>query len=82
MSSELLRCLITPIRWLLAGFVACSGCLCAHALAAPSPLSVTQVQPGVYVHLGALEDWGPSNGGDVANIGFIVGSRCVARHSA
>jgi quinoprotein relay system zinc metallohydrolase 2 len=25
-----------------------------------------------------LEDWAPSNGGDVANLGFIVGSRCVA----
>jgi quinoprotein relay system zinc metallohydrolase 2 len=30
------------------------------------------------VHIGALEDWAPSNGGDVANIGFVVGSRCVA----
>jgi quinoprotein relay system zinc metallohydrolase 2 len=41
-------------------------------------LAVTQVQPGVFVHIGALEDWAPTNGGDVANIGFVVGSRCVA----
>ena len=41
-------------------------------------LRVDQIQPGVFVHLGALEDWGPANGGDVANLGFIVGSRCVA----
>ena len=81
MSSELRRRLVTQIRWLLAGFAACSGCLCAHALAAsvaPLPLSVTQVQPGVFVHFGALEDWAPASGGDVANIGFVVGSRCVA----
>ena len=39
---------------------------------------VDQIKPGVFVHLGALEDWGPANGGDVANLGFVVGSRCVA----
>ena len=39
---------------------------------------VEQIKPGVFVHLGALEDWGPANGGDVANLGFVVGSRCVA----
>ena len=81
MSSQFRRRSITLVRWLLASLVACSGCLSAYALAAlaaPLPLSVTQVQPGVFVHFGALEDWGPSNGGDVANIGFVVGSRCVA----
>ncbi|HKW83539.1 MAG TPA: quinoprotein relay system zinc metallohydrolase 2 [Burkholderiaceae bacterium] len=56
-----------------------------HALAAaqpgaepPTPLSATEVAPGVHVHSGALEDWAPENGGDVANLGFVVGSRCVA----
>ncbi len=39
---------------------------------------IDQIKPGVFVHLGALEDWGPANGGDVANLGFVVGSRCVA----
>ena len=62
--------------------LACVG-VCAGAVAAPSNGSgetfrVEQIQPGVYVHLGALEDWGPANGGDVANLGFVVGSRCVA----
>lgn len=36
------------------------------------------MKSGVFVHLGVLEDWAPANGGDVANIGFVVGSRCVA----
>lgn len=44
----------------------------------PSPLKVEQVAPGVYLHSGKLEDWGRGNGGDVANLGFIVGERCVA----
>ena len=43
-----------------------------------APLDVREVAPGVYVHTGALEDWLPANGGDIANLGFIVGSRCVA----
>lgn len=34
--------------------------------------------PGVYVHRGALEEWGPSNGGDVANTAVVLGSRCAA----
>lgn len=39
---------------------------------------VEQIAPGVYLHRGALEDWGPANQGDVSNSGFVVGSRCVA----
>jgi quinoprotein relay system zinc metallohydrolase 2 len=54
------------------------GWAAVQAASATTPLSATQVQPGVFVHIGALEDWALSNGGDVANIGFIVGSRCVA----
>ncbi len=34
--------------------------------------------PGVYVHRGALDEWGPANGGDVANTAVVVGSRCAA----
>jgi quinoprotein relay system zinc metallohydrolase 2 len=65
--SALLQC---PLAW--------AGCACAQAVNGTTPLAVTQFNPGVFVHLGALEDWAPTNGGDVANIGFIVGSRCVA----
>jgi len=44
----------------------------------PAPLAQTEIAPGVHVHTGRIEDWLPGNGGDVANLGFIVGSRCVA----
>ena len=53
-------------------------CCWAIAAAAEAPLSIEQVRPGVYVHAGLVDDWLPGNGGDVANLGFIVGSRCVA----
>jgi quinoprotein relay system zinc metallohydrolase 2 len=70
-------------RWLLAGLLlallpAWVGSAFAQAAAGSAPLGVTQVQPGVFVHSGALEYWAPANRGDVANIGFVVGSRCVA----
>ena len=63
---------------LLPGLLAWVGSAFAQAAAGRAPFAVTQVQPGVYVHSGALEVWAPANGGDVANIGFVVGSRCVA----
>ena len=49
-----------------------------QAAADPVPLSATEVAPGVHVHTGVLDDWSPGNGGDIANLGFVVGSRCVA----
>lgn len=65
-------------RWLLRALIAWGAGAVAAAASGASALSVEQVNPGVYVHIGALEDWAPSNGGDVANLGFVVGSRCVA----
>jgi quinoprotein relay system zinc metallohydrolase 2 len=50
----------------------------AQAGADPAPLAESEVAPGVHVHAGLVEDWVPGNGGDVANLGFVVGSRCVA----
>lgn len=73
-------------RWLLPGLVsallpvpfAWHGCAFAQTVNGAAPLALTQVKPGVFVHSGVLEDWAPGNGGDVANVGFVVGSRCVA----
>ena len=66
--------------WLLSGLLAWGGCAAAQAQAVipVAALSVTQVSPGVFVHIGAVEDWTPAHQGDVANIGFVVGKRCVA----
>ncbi|MBA2410664.1 MAG: quinoprotein relay system zinc metallohydrolase 2 [Gammaproteobacteria bacterium] len=39
---------------------------------------VSEITPGVFVHQGRIEPMSAGNLGDIANIGFIVGERCVA----
>lgn len=41
-------------------------------------LAFEEVAPGVFAHLGAVEEPNGSNLGDVANIGFVIGSDSVA----
>ena len=41
-------------------------------------LSVSEVAPGIYVHWGVQEFSDAKNHGAIANIGFVVGQRCVA----
>lgn len=71
----------TPTLRLAATLALASSLLAAAAAqgsADQAPLDVAEVAPGVYVHSGRLEDWLPANGGDVANLSFVVGNRCVA----
>lgn len=46
------------------------------------PLPLEQIAPGVHVHAGHHATWPGTGGdkveGDVANLGFVVGERCVA----
>lgn len=51
---------------------------CSGGARAAEPLRMAEVAPGVFVHQGRVEDWLPANRGDVANLGFVVGQRCVA----
>ena len=53
-----------------------AGACAATAWAAPLP--VQELSPGVYVHRGQVADYAPENRGDLSNLGFVVGSRCVA----
>jgi quinoprotein relay system zinc metallohydrolase 2 len=66
-------------RWLARAAAAVTVGVAAAARAdAPPPLVVDQIAPGVYVHTGAVAAWGAAGASDVANVGFVVGERCVA----
>ena len=41
-------------------------------------LAMENPAPGIYVHYGQQAEMTPANFGDVANVGFVVGARCVA----
>ena len=41
-------------------------------------LAMENPAPGIYVHYGEQAEMTPANFGDVANLGFVVGARCVA----
>lgn len=52
--------------------------LAAATSAGAAPLKVEQVAPGVYVHFGQHRDFEDGYDGDIANIGFVIGSEAVA----
>lgn len=55
--------------------------VCASPSAAAvsvAPLTVNEAATGVFVHVGLHAAAMPENRGAIANVGFIVGSRCVA----
>ena len=43
-----------------------------------TPLKVTQIAPGVFVHRGQHDVPTPANAGDLANLGFVIGETAVA----
>jgi quinoprotein relay system zinc metallohydrolase 2 len=55
-----------------------ASALLASACAAAAGLPVEEVAPGNFVHFGSHDERTPENLGDNANIGFVVGERCVA----
>jgi quinoprotein relay system zinc metallohydrolase 2 len=65
-------------RVLRAGALLLAGQWLVIANGWAAPLSMREIAPGIYFHQGVIEEWGPANRGDVGNLGFIVGERCVA----
>ena len=53
--------------------------LAVGAWGAQAPLSVAEIATGVFVHRGAVAEVTRDNGGDIANLSFVVGERCVER---
>jgi quinoprotein relay system zinc metallohydrolase 2 len=64
------------LRLVLIAFCAASA-WCASAQPVPL-LPVSEIAPGNFVHYGSLDERSAENLGDNANIGFIVGTQCVA----
>ncbi|MCC7546555.1 MAG: quinoprotein relay system zinc metallohydrolase 2 [Burkholderiales bacterium] len=63
------------MRKILLSMLALLGC---GSIASGAGFVVEEIAPGNFVHYGRHEDRSALNLGDNANIGFIVGERCVA----
>lgn len=65
--------------WVRALLLGLCALLAPHAAGEPeAPFAVERVAPGVYVHAGRTVDIDHPDRGDMANIAFVVGGRCVA----
>jgi quinoprotein relay system zinc metallohydrolase 2 len=58
--------------------IALVGSLCLALSRAAAGFEIEEIAPGNFVHYGTHAERSPENLGDNANIGFIVGERCVA----
>jgi len=71
-----------PPRCRRAFFLACAAVGWSQAVTGTSPempdFALENPAPGVYVHYGQQAEMTRANFGDVANLGFVVGARCVA----
>jgi quinoprotein relay system zinc metallohydrolase 2 len=66
------------MRLILAWLLAAAAAAQVAAQVVVTPLRVDQVAPGVYVHIGQHKDVEDGYDGDIANIGFVIGSDAVA----
>lgn len=64
--------------WVLAAVLLAASCALPGKDSSTAPLPLQELASGAYAVTGRMEDWGPANGGQVANQGVIVGERCVA----
>ena len=83
----LLNTMRTELGWGRGRFFALLSLVAAAALLSIAPakggavelaLPVIELAPGVFAHVGLHAAATPENHGAIANVGFIIGSRCVA----
>jgi len=63
---------------LLAGLILALSVVATAAPPEVADFALENPAPGVYVHYGQQAEMSRANRGDIANLGFVVGSRCVA----
>jgi len=68
---------LTRIHWAVAATLITSAGIAGPVYAGSTALEVEEIAPGNYVHYGIHDTRSRDNAGDNANIGFIVGERCV-----
>ncbi|MCP5201677.1 MAG: quinoprotein relay system zinc metallohydrolase 2 [Gammaproteobacteria bacterium] len=66
-----------PFRSCLAA-AAGAALLCAASVGVAAAFALDEIAPGVYVHPGQMADLDSPARGDSANLGVVVGDRCVA----
>lgn len=69
---------LTPLAWRRLVLLAALLLGAVKAVSAADVLPVAEIAPGVFVHQGQQQVWSHASAGDVANLGFVVGSQCVA----
>ena len=65
-------------RLVFVGLLVPGVCGAQQKNAPVTPLPISEIAPGVYVHIGAIEMMNEANQGDAANAGFIVGDEAIA----
>jgi quinoprotein relay system zinc metallohydrolase 2 len=72
----------SPARGWRTAFLAFAAIAWSQAVTGAPPemadFALENPAPGVYVHYGQQAEMTPANFGDVANLGFVAGARCVA----
>jgi quinoprotein relay system zinc metallohydrolase 2 len=71
-------CLAGVVFGIILVFALAAGGSGAQAQGALTPLPVSEIAPGIFVHVGSIEMMGEANQGDAANAGFIIGDDAVA----
>jgi quinoprotein relay system zinc metallohydrolase 2 len=77
-SAQWAMCFVGTVFAAILVFILCPSDGRAQMQQASIPLSVTEITPGIYVHIGNIEMMNAANRGDAANVGFIVGDEAVA----